>query len=90
MSFLRDNLAMIIAFVLLFVLLGANIGVTFLPFGTFRLALHLGTAIVMAVTIVTIFMDLRHAAGLMRVFALGGLLWLVFMWVLFPVDFLTR
>ena len=44
----------------------------------------------MAATIVTIFMDLRHAGGLMRVFALGGLLWLVFMWILFPVDYLTR
>ena len=90
MSFLKQNRSMLVAFVLLVVLLGTNIGVTFLGFGTFRLVLHLGTAVFMAATIVTIFMDLRHAGGLMRVFALGGLLWLVFMWILFPVDYLTR
>lgn len=90
MNFIKKNKAMLVAFVLLFVLLAANIGLTFMSFGGVRLVLHLGTAIFMAATIVTVFMDLRHAGGLMRVFALGGVLWLVFMWILFPVDYLTR
>lgn len=90
MTFLRANLLLIAAFILVQALLGANIAVLLLPLGGYRILLHLATAVVMAVVVVTIFMDLRRAGAMMRLFALGGFMWLAFMWLLFPVDYLTR
>lgn len=90
MNFLRSNLLPIVAFIVLEALLGANIAILALPLGEFRILLHLGTAVVMAGVVAVIFMDLRHAGAMMRLFALGGLMWLAFMWLLFPVDYLTR
>jgi len=90
MTFLSSNLLLIVAFIVLEALLGANIAILTLPLGEFRILLHLGTAVVMAVVVAAIFMDLRHAGAMMRLFALGGLMWLAFMWLLFPVDYLTR
>ncbi|GAB3681593.1 caa(3)-type oxidase subunit IV [Salinisphaera aquimarina] len=90
MNFLRANSLLIAAFAALLMLLIFNIGVAFMPLPGFRTVLHLGSAVLMAIIIAGIFMDLRSAGALMRVFALGGLLWLAFMWLLFPVDYFTR
>lgn len=90
MNFLRDNALLIAAFGALLVLLVFNIALLFMPLPGFRIVLHLGSALLMAVIIAAIFMDLRETGALMRVFALGGLLWLAFMWILFPVDYFTR
>lgn len=90
MSFFRAHIALIVAGVLILALLGANVGIAFLPRGPLIVGLHLFLAFCMALVIAVMFMDMRHMGALLRIFALGGLLWLVFMWFLIPVDYLTR
>ncbi len=90
MSFFRSHIALIIAGAAILALLGANVAVVFLPWGTAGVALHLFLAFCMALVIAVLFMDMRHMGAMMRIFALGGLLWLVFMWFIIPVDYLTR
>lgn len=70
--------------------LGISIALTTLPLNALRIAAHLGVAALLGALIAAFFMNLREAGALIRVFALGGLLWLAFMFVLFPADWLTR
>lgn len=90
MSFLRTHVALIVAFVALLVLLAANAALAPLSWGALGIGLHLFLAFAMAIVIAVMFMGLRYTGALLRVFALGGLLWLAFMWVLIPIDYFTR
>jgi cytochrome c oxidase subunit 4 len=47
-------------------------------------------ALCMVVLIWTLFMDLRNSRGLIRVYAVGGVLWLAFLITLTLADYLTR
>ncbi len=90
MSFFRSHIALIIAGAAILALLGANVAVVFLPWGAAGVALHLFLAFCMALVIAILFMDMRHMGAMLRIFALGGLLWLAFMWFIIPVDYFTR
>lgn len=74
----------------LLVALGFTLGLSMLSPGILRLVSHFAVAFVMAALIAAIFMGLRSAGTLIRWFALGGLLWLVFLLALAPVDYFTR
>lgn len=47
-------------------------------------------ALAMASLVIILFMGLRHANALLRVFGAGGVLWLGFLIVLTLADYLTR
>lgn len=70
--------------------LGLTVGLSMTPPGILRIVSHYAIAFLMAALIVAIFMGLRSAGTLIRWFALGGLMWLLFLLALAPVDYLTR
>lgn len=70
--------------------LGVSLGLSLTFPGILRLVSHFAIAFLMAALIVAIFMGLRSAGTLIRWFALGGLMWLLFLLALTPVDYLTR
>jgi cytochrome c oxidase subunit 4 len=74
----------------LFVLLAATIGAAFLDLGPFNTPVAMLIAAAKAAMIVTIFMHLRHADGLVRLFAGVGAFWLAIMILMGLIDFVTR
>lgn len=74
----------------LLLLLTGSVLVTALVPGPAFIALNIGFAVLMAALIFIVFMKLRSADGLLRLFAMGGLMWLGFLLLLSLTDFLTR
>ncbi len=75
---------------LLLLLLGLTAATAFLDLQGKGPALHLGVAGLQVVLVWLLFMDLRHASGLVRLGAIAGLLWLAIMFMLTFADYLTR
>ncbi|BDV39577.1 hypothetical protein DSM21852_28300 [Methylocystis bryophila] len=75
---------------LLMLLLGANLGIAYLRLGRFAPALQLGIAAFQALLIWLLFMNLRGSSPPVRLCASTGLLWLIFMFSLTFSDYLTR
>lgn len=86
----RPGLQPFVIYALLLILLGASIALTGLTSGAPIVSLHLALAAALAALIAGFYMNLREAGARMRVFALAGLMWLAFMLVIIPVDWLTR
>jgi cytochrome c oxidase subunit 4 len=76
--------------VVLLVLLAISAGSAFLPLGPANAALNLAIAAVMLGLLATFLMNLRWANALVRLFAISGLFWLIFMFALTFVDYLSR
>lgn len=75
-------------YLLMLLLLALLIGLAHLGIG--GIGLRLIPAIAIASLIAVYFMDLRNASNLVRLFAVGAILWVVFMFVLTFSDYLTR
>lgn len=82
--------APLLAWIGLLLLLTANVMITALVPGPAFIAVNIGLAVLMAALIYIVFMGLRHADGLLRLFAVGGLMWVGFLLLLSLADFLTR
>lgn len=80
----------LLVMVALLVLLGANLGLSFLALGSFNLVVNLAVAVVMIGLIAVIFMELDRASGVHRLAAGVGLFWLLFLFVLSFADYLSR
>lgn len=80
----------IVVYLALLALLGVSLAATALEPGTVRTALHLLAAAMQTTLIVAVFMQLRGASALVRVFALGSLLWLLILFGFMAVDYLHR
>lgn len=80
----------ILSWLALLGLLGASLAVVHYAPAAVHTPVVLLIAAAMAALVLAVFMGLRHMAGLTRVFALGGLLWLLLMVVLTLADYLTR
>lgn len=80
----------VLVWLLLLALLAVNITATLLLSGMMAYAVNLGSAFGMAALIMTTFMGLHAAGGMLRLFALGGWLWLAFLLFLTLADFLAR
>lgn len=80
----------LLTWVALLALLGIIVTATALLDGGWALAVVLAGALCMIVLIITLFMGLRSAGGLLRVYATGGVLWLGFLIALTLADYLTR
>lgn len=70
--------------------LGLSIGLSLASAGELRVVLHFAVALLMAALIIVVYMGLHSAGTLIRWFALGAVLWLTFLLVITPVDYLTR
>lgn len=86
MSIIRN----IVILVLLLVLLAANIGLAFLPFGLWRLGLHLILALLCASLIIWFYMDFRSEGGLVRLAGGAFLTIMLVMLIIFASDFGMR
>lgn len=82
--------APLLAWAGLLLLLTSSVLVTALVPGPALIAVNVGCAVLMAALIFTVFMKLRSADGLLRLFAVSGLMWLSFLLLLALADFLTR
>ena len=74
----------------LLVLLATTIGSSFLHLGALNPAINIGVAFAKAALIFWVFMELREAAGLVRLFSVAAACWLVILFALGGVDWLTR
>ncbi|MDN5848587.1 MAG: hypothetical protein L0H63_02970 [Nitrococcus sp.] len=82
--------ALLFAWVGLLLLLAGSVLITALVPGPAYIGLNIGFAVLMAALIFTVFMKLRSADGLLRLFAVGALMWLGFFLLFSLADFLTR
>ena len=73
--------------VLLFLL---NLGSAYVPLGAGNVALNLVIAAVMTIVLAVFLMDLQNSRILIRVVAITGLFWTIFMFALTFSDYLSR
>jgi len=74
----------------LMALFGISLGSAYLDVGDASPILRLGIAIVQVVILWGLFMDLRRSSWLVRLCAVTGVFWLIFMFSLTFGDYLTR
>ncbi len=79
-----------IVWLILLLLLGGNIALTYVGLGIAAPAIHVTVAIVMAALVLLVFMELDRGASLFWVFAGAGFFWLAILFALTAVDYLTR
>lgn len=90
MNFLLRHWLYVAAYLLLLLLLAASSALAPLAMGKWSVGLHLALALAMTAIIVALFMRVRYLDPLLKVVALGGLLFLLCMWLIMPVDYITR
>ena len=78
------------AWIALIALAAISLGSAYLPIGTANVAINLLIASVMAVVLAIFLMDLQNAKILIRVVAVTGVFWMIFMFVLTFSDYLSR
>ena len=81
---------LVITYIGLLALLALTVALSFLSLGPFSVAANLGIALAKAALIFWVFMQLREDSALIRVAALGALLWLGILLSLSFADFLFR
>lgn len=82
--------APILIWLTLVALLGCTVAAVFLFSGPLQILIHLILAIGMAALMMAFFMDLRSNDSMVRLFALGGLAWLVLLVGITLAEVLTR
>ncbi len=80
----------ILTWLILLVLLGLSLLSVALFSGVIQHILSISCAIAVAATIMIVYMELRVADGLLRIFALGGLVWLSFFLIIGTLELMTR
>jgi cytochrome c oxidase subunit 4 len=76
--------------VALMALFGISLGTSYLKLGGASPILHVGIAIVQVIILWALFMDLARSSWLVRLCALTGAFWLIFLFSLTFADYLTR
>lgn len=80
----------VMVFAALMVLTAATVFVAYFDLGLMNNFVAMGIALIKASLVVMIFMHVRHGSKLTKMIALGGFLWLIFLF-LFPLaDYDTR
>lgn len=82
--------SLVLAWAALVALLGLTIAASFVLSGPFSIAAAIGIALAKAAVIFWAFMHLRQESGLLRLAAVGALVWLMILLVLSGVDYATR
>lgn len=80
----------VLAWVALLVLLALTAGSSFLPLGAFNLVANLAIALAKALCVVFVFMHVRRGTPMIRVAAVGGLMWLTLLVALSFADLASR
>lgn len=80
---------LLISWVLLLLLLGTTVLIAYQPLGQFNLIIALTIAVLKALIVAAVFMELRERGGIMVAFAAAGFVWLgVLLW-LSGIDFVS-
>ena len=79
-----------LVFAALLALLALTVSVAFLPLGGWGPVAAMSIAVGKATLIMLYFMHLRQEEGLVRVFAVSGVVWLLLLFTLLLSDYLTR
>lgn len=79
-----------IVWALLFLLLALTVAASFVATAPLGTVVSLGVALAKAALIYWFFMHLREESGLVRLFSLGAIAWLLLIFVLTTADYLTR
>ncbi len=85
----QDYRRFITVYVALLLLLAATMASTLLELGAAKPAINIGIAFIKAGLVAWFFMKLRHANGLIRLFASAGLFWLLILLILGSVNWLS-
>ena len=80
----------LLAWAALLVLAAISLGSAYLPLGAGNVAVNLTIAVIMAGLLAIFLMDLKNATVLVRIVAVTGLFWMVFMFALTFSDYLSR
>ncbi|WGR98551.1 oxidase [Bradyrhizobium sp. ISRA443] len=80
----------VLAWAALLVLAAISLASAYLPLGAGNVALNLIIAAAMAVVLAIFLMDLKSGTMLVRVVAITGLFWMMFMFALTFSDYLSR
>ena len=78
------------AWIALLALLAATCASSFVPMGNFNIVINIGIAWVKALIVALFFMHLRTGRAIIRLVALAGVAWLLFLVGLSSADFLLR
>ena len=73
-----------------FILLAGTVASAYVPMGIFNTIVNLAIAALKVALIMLFFMKLRSSSPLLRLSALAGLFWLIFMFALTGSDYFTR
>jgi cytochrome c oxidase subunit 4 len=71
-------------------LLALTVGSAYVHLGALNNVINFSIAAIKAALVAIFFMNLKNASPLLRLAAIAGLLWLVFMFALTAGDYLTR
>ena len=71
-------------------LLTVNVFLSYVPFGSDSVPVHMTVSFAMIVLLVVFFMDFKAYTALLRLTVLSGVFWLTFMFVLTACDYFTR
>lgn len=74
----------------LLALLGLTVAAFMVEMGVWNIVANLAIAVLKAALVVWIFMHVREVRGLVQLFALGALVWIVILFGLTMADYLTR
>ncbi len=74
----------------LLILLGATIGLAYVPLGHMHIVMAIAIAFAKAILIVLFFMHVKYKAKIIWVYVTAGLFWLGIMFTLALGDYLTR
>ena len=80
----------ILVWLSLLVLLGATVGMAYIPLGRLNAVLAVSIAVTKAVIIILFFMHVRYSPRLLWIFVCAGFFWLSILFALSLGDYLTR
>lgn len=80
----------LLAWAALCLLLTITVAVAYVPLGALNLVVSLAIAAAKVLIIALVFMELVRASSLLRLAAMTGIFWLLFLFVLMFADYLTR
>ncbi|MGF1625667.1 MAG: cytochrome C oxidase subunit IV family protein [Alphaproteobacteria bacterium] len=86
----REIGRLVLVWLVLVALLAVAVGLSFVPLGALSPALNMGIAVVKAALVAWYFMHLRHESGLIRLAALGAMLWIFLLLLLMATDYVAR
>lgn len=85
----QDYRRLLLVYLALMLLLATTIGATLLDIGPVKPVINIGVAIAKACLVFWFFMQLRDATGLVRLFASAAVCWLLILFFLGSINWLS-